>query len=223
MSTQTPALVGLGETLYGPTATIDTSDYGSSLGLEGTLGVFDFTDPTDPTKKDNRKIRAIFVRNTSGITLMRRMCVIWSTTAGERGKRVTGYSNVEAEDIAGVVDDRLGTAGVRNGDMFWLMVEGPVLIMTCLAADITNRFSAGEVLFAQTAAASTANTTGSTTQDEGGNMMPDASTANATGTETQTTDGTLYRRTRNAFGRALSAATTAETRTAKLVDLNVRR
>ena len=205
MSTQTPALWGpLGTTLYGTTSTIDTSDYGSSVITEGTKAVFDWTDPSDKTKKDNRKIHCIAVRNTSGITLMRRMCVIWSSTAGERGKRVTGYSNVEAEEIAGVVDDRLGTAGVRNGDMFWLMVKGPVLATTCLAASAaTGAFSVGVLLFAQTAASSIANTTGSTTEDEAGNFMPDASTDNATVTQTQTTDGTLYRRTRNAFGRAI--------------------
>lgn len=219
MGTDMPVVTSRGETLFGPTQTINTSDYGSSVGLEGTPGNFMFLDPSEEIKKDNRKVYAIFVRNTSGITLMRRLAVVWSSTAGERGKRVTGYSSVTAGEIAGYVDDRLGVGGVRHGDMFWLLVKGPVLALTPLAADGTNVISVDDILFAATAAASTANTTGSTTEDESGGFTVD----DGTFSQTETTDGTLRDELRNAFAVAMSAATTAETKSSLLIDLNVLR
>lgn len=221
MSTNTPALFDRGETLYGPTATIDTTtpDYGGSVNLEGISATFDYIDPSNPTRKTGRKQHAICVRNTSGITLMRRLAVTWSTTAGERGKRVKGYSCVTAAEIAGYVDDRLGTGGVRNGDMFWLIVKGPVLALTPLAGDATNVVSAGDILFAATAAASTAVTTGATTADEAGGFTID----DGTFSQTETTNGVLRNTLRNSFAVALSAATTANTKTSLLIDLYVPR
>ena len=217
MSTQTPALPGLGETLYGPTSTIDTSNYGSSVGLEGGKKVFDFVDPTDKTKKDIRQIHAMFVRNTSGITLMGKLGVVWSSTAGERGKRVTGYSRTTAAEIAGIVDDRLGVNGVRNGDMFWVIVKGPALMLTPLAADGTNVLTVGDILFAATAANSTGVTTGGTTANEAGGFAID----DGTFSQTETTDGTARNEIRNAFGVAMAAATTGNTKAARLIDVNV--
>lgn len=220
MSTKTPALVARGETWYGLTKTIDTSDYGSSVSLEGTPAVFDYTDPTDKTKKKNIEVHAIFVRNTSGITLMGKLAVTWSLTAGERGYRVVGYSRSKAEEIAGIVDDRLGTAGVRNGDMFWLLVKGPVLILTPLAADATNVLTVNDLLFAATAhtTGATGVTTGGTTANEAGGFTIDDGTVS----QGETTDGGARNEFRNAYGRAMSAATTANTKVGRLIDLNVR-
>lgn len=217
MSTNTPALPGLGETLHGVAGTINTSDYGSSVGLEGSSKVFNWTDPTDRLKKDNRQIHAIFVRNTSGITLMGKLAVTWSTTAGERGKRVTGYSETKAVEIAGIVDDRLPVTGVRNGDMFWLIVKGPVLVLTALAEAAANALTVGDLLFAATAAASTAVTTGGTTADEGGGFTIDDGTV----TQTETTDGGARNEFRNAYGVAMSSSTSGNTKTARLIDVNV--
>ncbi len=128
MSTQTPALVRRGETQYGVSGTINTSDYGSSVGVEGALAVFDYTDPSNKTHKDSRKVHAIYVRNVmstdvnSGLMLPGN-AVTWAS--GFRDKRVDAYSFVAAEEIAGIVDDRLPAAGVRHGDMFWLIIKGP--------------------------------------------------------------------------------------------------
>lgn len=221
MSTQTPALEGLGNTLYGPTSTIDTSDYGSSVTLEGTKAVFDFVDFADKTKKDNRKVHAIYVRNTSGITLMGKLAVVWSTTAGERGRRIKGYCSSTAEEIAGVLDDRLGVTGVRNGDMCWVIVKGPALMLTPLAGDGTNVLTVDDILFAATVDTTglTGVTTGGTTANEGGGFTID----DGTFSQTETTDGTARNEIRNAFGVAMSAATTANTKAARLIDVSVQR
>ncbi len=219
MSTQTPALPGLGETLYGPTSTIDTSNYGSSLSLEGTKAVFDFVDPTDTTKKDNRKIHAIYVRNTSGITLMGKLAVVWSTTAGERGRRIKGYCSSTAEEIAGVLDDRLGVTGLRNGDMGWVIVKGPALMLTPVTG--VSELIVGDILFATTVDTTglTGVTTGGTTANEGGGFAID----DGTFSQTETTDGTARNEIRNAFGVAMSAATTGNTKAARLIVVSVQR
>ncbi len=123
MSTKTPALVGRGETQYGPSGTIDTSAYGSAVGNEGSLAAFNYIDPSDKTRGDNRKVHAIYVRNVSGANLKPGYAVTWAS--GYRDKRVDAYSFVAAEEIAGIVDDLLPAVGVRNGDMFWLITGGP--------------------------------------------------------------------------------------------------
>lgn len=123
MATDTLCLVARGDTQYGPSDTIDTGDYGSSVGVEGSLSVFNYVDPSNKTRGDNRKVEAIFVRNTSGRVLLPGRAVTWES--GYRDKRVDDYSFVSAEAIAGIVDDLLPAAGVRIGDMFWLITKGP--------------------------------------------------------------------------------------------------
>lgn len=212
MSTQTPALPGLGETLYGPTSTIDTSDYGSSVTLEGSRAVFDFVDYTDKTKKDNRKISAIFVRNLSGITLYAKRAVTWSLVAGKRGRRVIGYSHTTGMEIAGIVDDRLGSNGVRNGDMFWVMVKGPALILTPLA-DLANDLAPGDILLALTAVTSQSTTAGRFQVDDGTFAQ----------TETTETITGMAAQMRNAFGVAVTASLTDNTNSGVEIDLCVLR
>ena len=213
-------LVQRGETMYGPSQTIDTSDYGVTAKQEGMPLRWTNTDPTDPTKTlSENDVFCVLVRNVSGITLMPSMTVTWAS--GFIGRRVDGYARTTAVAIAGIVDDHLSvTTGVRNGDMFWLMVKGKVLAYTGTSTFTNDIWAAGDFLYAITAAASTANTTGGTTADDAGNLI----NWNAVGTftETQTTDGTLLNLTRNAFAKAISAATSGETRTRKLVDLDVR-
>jgi len=201
--------VARGKTWYGQTATIDTSDYGTSTGIEGYPAVFPDTDPADTTlRRSGGEVKAILVRNVSGITLFKCMAVVWSV----RGKRVNGYVTTTAAEYAGIVDDHLGSAGVRNGDMFWLIVGGPVLRYTPIA---TPTCSAGDVLYAKTAANSTGNTTAGTTANEAGRLLP----WNGTFTAAETTDGSAGNILLHSYARAISGVTSAETNSLKLVEL----
>ena len=117
----------LGQTWYGD-QTPNASDYGVSERMEGTECEFRDSDPTVTGKpgqqRSNRVRRAIFVRNTSGGALLPGQTLKWE--AGFRGRRVDAVAGDQGE-AAGVVDDFLPAAGVQDDDLFWLIVDGPVL------------------------------------------------------------------------------------------------
>jgi hypothetical protein len=195
----------LGETFYGPNQTIDTNNYGSSVGLEGTEASFDDVDPSNRlVRRSNRRKRCAFVRNVSGLTLTSKRLVTWQ--ADYRGKRVDGYARLTATNIAGVVDEHIGTQGVRNGDLFWLTVGGPTLIKTDLAGGANNLIPEGTVLVSLTAA-----TSGATTA---GRVAPQDLTG---------ATAVLGAQIQNHVGRAMSAKTTANTNADILVDLEIYR
>lgn len=200
-----------GGTWYGPTGTIDTNNYGESVGYEGYVDHFTDVDPSDKTvRRSGRDIEVIAVRNVSGMTLLPGYAVTWES--GSEGKRVDGYARTTNAHIAGIVDDHLNaTNGVRNGDMFWLIVKGPCLCKTPLEADANNVFAIGDPVFALTAATSGATTAGRVRRH------------NSAGTfsEAETTDGTLFNVIHNGIGRAMSARTTGNTNANILVDLEL--
>ena len=122
---------------------------GPSVSIEGTEVNFmdDYKSGNEPRRRrSGRFITARLVRNVSGITLLPGRTVTWKT--GYRGTRVDGYSTTTAQEVAGVVDDQLPTSGVANNDLFWLMIKGPALIKTPLAAGAGSVFAAGDVLAA---------------------------------------------------------------------------
>jgi hypothetical protein len=117
----------LGKTWYGD-QTIDADNYGISVNHEGTQWECQDLDPTVTglvrQRRSNRTRLAMLVRNTSGGALLPGSAVKWE--AGYRGKRVNA-SAADQGEVAGFVDDMLPAAGVRDDDMFWLIVDGPVL------------------------------------------------------------------------------------------------
>lgn len=181
MDTQT-GLIERGATFYRPEDTIDTTtpNYGTSVDLEGMITKFPATNPTSSGKVSrfaagSREVECILVRNVSGIHLMPGLAVVWKT--GKEGRRVDGYTSLTSQPVAGFVDDHLPISGVRNGDLFWLIVKGPVLtrmaVTPATAGTIWLAGSTGDVLAALTAnAASTAKTTGGTTADDTGCLYP---------------------------------------------------
>ena len=212
---KTAARVELSQTFYGLDQTIDTADY-AGISLEGSLRPCKDIDPSDVTKlrSDNTR-KARLMRNVSGITAYAGMAV--SGYAGLENKRFDGFTEVTAARSVGVIVDLLHSSGCRHGDMCWVIYKGPNLCFT--ANTEGDEYSIGDIIYAQTAASSTANTVGGTTADDGGKVA--GWPAVLTFTADQTTDGTMGSVLTNRLGRALSASTTAETNTLKLVDLNV--
>ena len=196
-------LIQRGKTYYGLAGTIPAS-YVGSVGLEGTPQVLKDLSATTGMQRSQSDVHSIVVRNVSGGTLYAGMIVSWAS--GYRGKRVDGRTCVTAQEWAGVVDDCLGTAGVRDGDLFNLIVRGPCLVLLSrTAAEAV--ISVDDILYAVTAATSGATTAGRFVKWLG------------TFSAAQTTDGTAGSIIMNRLGRAMSAATTADTGALRLVDL----
>jgi hypothetical protein len=193
-------LPNVGKTYHGGTP----ESIGRSVDLEGTECKFkdDVRVGAQPRQMRSGRFRtARLVRNTSGFALQPGRLASWAT--GFRGLRVAGYVSVTSAEVAGVVDPDLPSAGVANNDLFWLFRSGPVLVKTPTAGDATNVFTEGEVLGALTAA-----TTGAPAAGRLGKV--------ATGTTV-----TLPSAVINRIGRAISAATTANTNANLLVDLEI--
>ncbi len=142
----------LGKT-YGSTSTT-----GVSVGLEGTEKIFADVDYSGTsqvkTKRSGNDVRAILVRNTSGITLNAKMAATYAT-GNFQGRRVDGYARLDGGIVIGIVDPFL-TGGAPNNDLFWMITEGPCVCSkdTSGTAVIKDDYVVGE-----TAAASTFSTT----------------------------------------------------------------
>jgi len=180
---------------------------GQSNAVEGAEKYFDDVTPsTTPgvkTKRSNRQVLCQLVRNVSGTTLYSKRLVKWKT--GYEGKQVDGYTCLDHESAAGVVDEHLPATGVPNYDLFWIAKQGPTLILTSNEGDAQNVWAAGQPFTALTAATSQGSTTA-------GRPQPFAATSTVTSIMTIAF---------NRLGRAMSAKTTANTSADLLIDLNV--
>lgn len=200
----------LGKTYFGSTDTIP-STYATSTGLLGRQQVFEHdysvaTGMRAERRDSQNQVVAELVKNSSGIALLPGRVCVYKT--GSEGKEVDGYTRTTAALGAGVVDPLLPAAGVRNGDYFWLIKSGPVLMLTDIAGADNNVINVGNVLYALTAATSQATTAGRVVA------------SSLTFTSTATTDGTMGAVIVNRFGRALSAKTTANTNAQVLAFVN---
>ena len=140
------------------------------------------------------------VRNVSGITLLPRRLVSFKSTV--YGRHVDGYTSTTAGE-GFPVDEFLVSTGVVNNDLFYIVVEGCAECFTSAAASAEDVFSAGSILVALTAAASTFSTTA-------GRITPQDLTG---------ATALLANQVQNRIGVALSASTTANSNTAKLVHI----
>ena len=145
-------------------------------------------------------VRLRATRNRSGFALAPKRLV--ATGGNNLLGQVAGYaSTTQGQYVAGVVDDQY-TSSVPDKDLFWMVVEGPVLVKTALEANANNVVNLNDWLINTTGA-----TTGATT---GGRAM----TAVLTGAT-----ATLAANILNVWGRAMSAATTSNTDNDLLVDV----
>ena len=208
MSHATTPPFARGTTFYNAyaTASIPSSNTGHKhlLGFEYTFE--NYSPSVDGnklrTKIDGSAVKGRIAENASGITLLPKRGVQTSTT---NRNEVTGYSRLESGKFDGVVDDQLPSAGVRDGDIFWLLTDGPVLCTTDPAGGANNVITAGDIMVALTAAASTHSTTS-------GRVYSFVITSNAT---------YAVSASMNRIGTALSAKTTAQSDGDVLVDLSI--
>ena len=190
-----------GETFYNG-GTIDTADLGG-VNLEGKEWVFEDYNPATDTTRSDKYVRCRVVRNTSGINLLPKRLAAFevdATNPDEWGRRVAGYTTVtNAEGFP--IDEYLPAAGVVTNDLFYIVVEGPAVVLTSLS-DLTAVVGGGDWLNAITAATSQATTAGRLT-----NQVITGATS------------ILAEAVMNRVGRALSAATTANTNADVLIEV----
>lgn len=194
MADNVAPLPGRGQTLLSGAGRTLTAT-GAASKLEGLCKNFTDRDSTLGSinnVRSQKTVKMMLVRNVSGIALASKAVVNWA--AGYRNRRVNSYCLVNFAEVAGVVDEFIGTAGVPNNDLFWLAVTGPALVRKSYAANAECVIPEGTVLVALTAATSQAVTSG--------RILPFAATSDAT---------SIGSVALNRIGRALSASTTAQT------------
>lgn len=185
----------LGETFYGIGGSPQSADFHWLPGKE-----YKFEDPNGTGKLVTVRV----VRNKATIALEPKRLVTFKTdTAGDQGfeTEVDGYNNL-AEERAVATDQKLPSAGVAINDLFFVVVDGPALITNDLTAGALIDYGVGAWLAGATAAASTSTSAGRIKE------------ADFTGATAVLADAIL-----NRVGRALSASTTNETGSDKLVSV----
>lgn len=182
----------------GATITADANGFYGGENLEGKE--FEFEDTVYGT---GCRVRVKVVRNLGTVGLNPGAAALWDTTAGSFGKRVNGNANTDAAYVAGLVDELLNAAPAQY-DLFYVVVRGPAKFLQDRAAGANNVINQGDPLIALTAA-----TSGATTS---GRLYP-ATTVDLTAVSTGLAS-TVGGAVNNRVGRAMSAATTANTTTA---------
>lgn len=147
--------------LSGSGRTIDSTQTTSKavMGIKKVFKDLDYsaTSPSNTSAKAPRsggEVTCLLVRNSSGRALLPKSAVVWK--AGAIGKEVDGFSYVDYQPVAGIVDEWLPASGVPDKDLFWIAVKGPSI---CLKSADTNTIAYGDYVAAITAAASTTSTT----------------------------------------------------------------
>jgi hypothetical protein len=191
-----------GKTYHGPNKTLSTT-YTIDVGIEGATKQFDDLDygaQGVKTRRSNRQVTCMLVRNVATVSLLPKRTVRWAS--GQRGKRVDGYAFDTDLEVAGVVDEFLPVAGVRQHDLFWLAVAGPSLCLMNLAQ--TTDVSMDDVVGQMAAASSQALTAGRVRQF---NLTSNATFA--------------VSRAMHKIGRAMSTVASTPTGADVLVDLEL--
>ena len=153
-----------GQTFYGqsPVPAIDTNNLGG-VQHEGKIWEFEDIDYSSGVgakgTRTGRMVKCMCVRNASGIALLPQRLAVLQLSGLLFTGRVDGYAKVApAANRAYPIDEFLPAAGCPNNDMCWVVVEGPAMCLTDIAA--LNSIVAGDPLIAQTAATSQCTTAG---------------------------------------------------------------
>lgn len=180
-----------------------TNTFGQQI--EGKDWVFEDVNPTlnSPVQRTNHYVRCRACRNMNPITAQAGLVVLrLDTAAGLNLSQFSGYCDLTAQDVLGVVDEYLPSTGCVQYDICWVVMEGPTIVLTPLDGGADNVFSIGGRVVALTAA-----TSGATTS---GRVAPQSLTG-------VTLSATEENQIMNVIGRAMSAATTANTNAQLLI------
>lgn len=99
-----------------------------------------------------RPITMVAIKNSSGIALLPGRVAKLKLSAPYLTE-VDGYT-MSPQENGVIIDDQLPSAGVANGDIFWGIMEGPVVVSTPLQTFPTGDIAIGDLISAYTAATS---------------------------------------------------------------------
>jgi hypothetical protein len=193
---------GLGQTYYGGNVPASTY-WNETTRMEGIVRDFEDKAPKTAagpqTERSALRKRCRYMRNASGFTVYGKFVV--KHQAAYRDKRFAGLCAVDAEEVAGVVDENLPSTGCVDGDLCWVTQNGPTEVMGSLDA---NTISVDDWVIALTAATSNATTAG--------RVAAYAQSSSVTVESDQI---------KNRIGIAMSSRTAAQTNTAILVNMKI--
>lgn len=215
MSRENSTPVGRGETFYNGTVPSNAATDDAMENYLGRTVAFEDIKYGDRGVKANRtgqrQVVCRLVRNMSGQTLYASRLVQLDPT---NPNHVLGYATTLAQE-AYPVDEFLPASGVANYDCFYIVIKGPALILLPMtgAEFQTASIAAGAVLVGGTtsAASTAAGTTGSAGRISGFTIVAATTTAQI---------GDILNYATNNIGRAMSAATSGQTNSSLLVDVN---
>ena len=102
-----------------------------------------------------RQLKVVALRNESGVTLYGGRLAALDTTAGyDLLKDVIGYATDTDQTNVVFIDHNLATDGVADDDIFWGILEGPLIAQTQETAASAGTIAVGNKLVAGTGAAS---------------------------------------------------------------------
>lgn len=102
------------------------AESGDGSHVLGVRKVFRDENPTTGVLNSNRTVECICVKNTSGSALLPGQVAKFKDSAILT--EVDGLA-VAATTLMGIVDEYLPSAGVPNGEVFWLVVRGPATVV----------------------------------------------------------------------------------------------
>lgn len=181
-----------GQTASTGLASVDTTVLDN---LEGREYIVEDHDPATAIPRTGSYVKLRLVRNKSGQALLpKRLVKLDTGGTNAYAANVLGYGRLTAQEGCFPADEYLPSTGVADGDLFYIVTEGPALCLTDLAAGAGNLIAVGECVVALTAV-----TTGATTA--GRVAVQDLTGATAI----------LGAQLQNRVGRALTAKTTNNT------------
>lgn len=158
------------------------------------------------------KVTLRVVRNSSGFALLPKRLVAFMDGT-HWGRRVAGYTISHTQKGA-LVDEYLPATGVADGDLFYVVMDGPATGTTNLASATSNIYTYGAIAFALTV-----NTTsGATTAGRLRVVTSDVTTFDSSATDYSLLFNTL----KNYVGHAMTT-TAVSTNTAADILVRVRR
>lgn len=215
MSRENSPPFGRGETFYGSDGTIDTNALAGGQ-WEGMVKVFEDVlysatgiKPGRSINNDGARVMCKVVRNMSGATLYGgRLVQLDPASPG----RILAYQNVNFAECY-PLDEFLPAAGVRHGDLCFIVIGGPANVKTPMtgAEFISTSIAAGALLGAGTS-------NGGSTQ-AGTTGVPGRAVGNALAAGTTHTAAEEINVAINYIGKAISAMTSGQTDAFMLTDI----
>lgn len=142
---QVDAPFGLGETFAGTrNSELINSD------LEGQEFDFPITEKIATAlgmrgRTSGRQIRARIMRNTTGAALLGKRLAQVAATSISNSTKVTDYADTEGQKYVFPVDPFLPSAGVADDDLFYVIIRGPVTLLTpATTGDISSAIDGGD-------------------------------------------------------------------------------